>query len=208
MIVAMCILLVLLADGSHGVRKVVFDSVLADLQDKAMDSEAIKAVVTILHEKVNSTGDDCILVSSDGCELRLTDEDDRSARTTTGVKTYLKQLISKLALDNFPKMQEVVRGIFANDTTINDDLHAKLDLGSQMVILKTIQAVSANLKKVISFKAPFLIVASLIMTLVLMLVVYCVVQTCSNCVTKYKEVRQADCERYYRQRRSAMESEL
>ena len=98
MIVAMCILLVLLADGSHGVRKVVFDSVLADLQDKAMDSEAIKAVVTILHEKVNSTGDDCILVSSDGCELRLTDEDDRSARTTTGVITYLKQLISKPAV--------------------------------------------------------------------------------------------------------------
>ena len=194
-------------EADSTLRDRVINSFLEELESKALDEPEFQTILAVIKDKVDETGDTCVLMEHTRCMLHVTTNSDRVIRGgLTPVRPFLVKLIGNITKKSFPRLTSVLTNIFSNDTNIGSDLHNQFDTSAQILLIKTLDRLTNFTDRLGHLKAPVLTLLSLILVFATVLLMGGIIRGCESCREKQRERKAKKYDEYFRRRTLALEA--
>lgn len=183
----------------------VIQSFLEDLAEKDITDPTVIPVIDIILDKLDGPNQ-CLRVINLTCTARLEtpgSSAERISREVPSTKTFLREFISNLAKNHYPKMLTMVKNVLSNRTT--DNFNDKFSKSADLILLKSVANVNKALDSLMQYRAPLITVSSLILMLTLILILACMTSACQEMRAKRKARKAEKLENYWRRRSEAHE---
>ena len=179
-------------------------TLISDLKATDLTDPAFAPVLRIVKEKITASGQECILREDSRCALRIVTSG-RTSRAVSKMRNYLTTLIGNVTRQTFPKVATIMTDIFSNTTSVGEDTVDQFETTSTILVLKMLERTSQFLAKIHSFKAPVLILLTLILVFTTVFLTAGLIRTCSEYQARRKTARLQKYEAYFTARQRALE---
>lgn len=201
---AVTVLTQVIPSTSGAIRDRVIDSYLEELKGQDLNHPDIIRVIDIILDKMDLASDTCLKTVNTTCVARLQPEKERATRQTSSTMAYLKEYITTLAKQHFPKVLSVVKNVMSNSSEITDRAD-QFSTTADLLILKTVSKANTIIDQIKLYKAPMATISALILVCTFVLLFSCIANSCEKMHDAKRKRKAEKLEMYWQRRQQAHE---